>query len=58
MSTFMQNFNIFFNNILSSVSSLWTWLISTVIGQILISIILIMTFIFILNIIISIGKNK
>lgn len=58
MSTFMQNFNIFFNNILSSVSRLWTWLISTVIGQILISIILIMTFIFILNIIISIGKNK
>lgn len=58
MENFMNNFNVFFNSILNAIVSVWNWLSSTLIGQLLISIILISFFLFLLNKIISMGKNK
>lgn len=45
MSSFMSNFNIFLSSCLSSLGSLWSWFISTILGQIFVFITLISLFI-------------
>lgn len=58
MENFMSNFNVFFNSILSALVSVWNWLISTILGQILISIVLISFFIWLLYTIVNLGKKE
>lgn len=58
MENFMNNFNVFFNSILSSLVSVWNWLISTILGQIFISIVLISFFVWLLYKIVNIGKKE
>lgn len=53
MSGFMNDFNIFFTSILGGVQSVWTWLFSTIIGQIILFTIIIMLFIFVIDLIIG-----
>ena len=58
MENFMNNFNVFFNSILSALVSVWNWLISTILGQIFISIVLISFFVWLLYKIVNIGKKE
>ena len=58
MENFMNNFNIFFNSILNALVSVWNWLISTILGQIFISIVLISFFVWLLYTIVNLGKKE
>lgn len=53
MSEFMNDFGIFFNSILTSMQTLWTWLFSTVLGKIILFTIIISLFLFIIYLIID-----
>lgn len=56
MSAFMSNFNIFFTSCLSSLASLWSWFISTILGQIFVFTIIISLFILIIYKLIHLGE--
>lgn len=56
MSSFMSNFNIFFSSCLSSLGSLWSWFISTILGQIFVFTILISLFILLIYKLIHLGE--
>lgn len=53
MQTFMNEFLLFFETLLSCMGSVWNWLISTTLGEILIFIILISIFIFVIKMLVS-----
>lgn len=55
MLSFMEDFNIFFSFIISALTSLWTWLISTILGKIIIFIFVISIFMWIVDRLVSIG---
>lgn len=55
MSNFMNNFTIFFSAILSCLGSIWTWLMSSILGQIFIFMVLISIFCYIIYVLIHIG---
>lgn len=55
MGEFMSNFTIFLNGILSGLSLLYNWFISTILGQIFIFICVILIFIFIIYKLINLG---
>ena len=44
MSNFMSDFNIFFNSIFGGVQTIWNWLFSTVLGEIILFTIIISLF--------------
>ena len=49
MSTFVSNFALFFNAFLGAVSDTWTWLISTIIGQVIVFMVIISLFMFLFS---------
>ena len=49
MQNFMNNFNIFLSFFISGINIIYNWLISTIIGQIIIFILIISIFIYIIN---------
>lgn len=53
MTQFMNDFQVFFNGIFSCLTTLWNWLTSNIIGEILLFVIIISIFIFILNLFID-----
>lgn len=53
MQTFMNDFLIFFQTIFGALESTWTWLSSTILGEILIFIAIITIFIFVIRKIVS-----
>lgn len=53
MENFMNDFSVFFSKIFNCLTSLWNWLSSTIIGEILLFIIIISLFFFLLNLIID-----
>ena len=53
MSNFLNDFNIFLNFIITSIGSIYNWLISTVLGEILLFIVIISIFLFVIYLIIN-----
>lgn len=49
MNSFLNDFSVFFNKMFDCVVSIWNWLISTTIGEIIIFTIIISFFLFVLN---------
>ena len=56
MSNFMSNFEVFLNFFLNGIGSIYTWFMSTIIGQILIFTIIISIFIYIIYKLTEIGN--
>lgn len=48
MSNFMSDFNIFFTSILGGIQTLWNWLFSTVLGEIILFTIIISLFLYLI----------
>lgn len=55
MSAFMSNFEIFMNYVLQSLSSIYSWFIGTIIGQIFIFVVIISIFIYIIYKLVGLG---
>ncbi len=53
MQELMNDFQVFFSGIFSCLTSLWNWLISTTLGEIILFVVLISIFIFIINLFID-----
>ena len=53
MSNFMSDFGIFFNSILGGIQTLWNWLFSTVLGEIILFTIIISLFLSLIYLIID-----
>ena len=53
MASFMSDFSTFFNYILAAIQTLWNWLFSTVLGEIILFTVLISLFIYIIYLIID-----
>lgn len=49
MANLISDFNVFFNSIFNSVSTVFNWFISTPLGEIILFMILISLFLFIIN---------
>ena len=56
MSTFINDFNIFFNSIFTCIQKLWTWLFSNTLGEIILFTITISVFISIVYLLVDL-KN-
>lgn len=53
MSNFMSDFNIFFTSILGGIQTLWNWLFSTVLGEVILFTIIISLFLSLIYLIID-----
>ena len=53
MSNFLNDFNIFLYFIITSMSTIYNWLTSTVLGEIIIFVVLISIFLFVVHLIIE-----
>lgn len=49
MSTFINDFNIFFSGIFSGIQTFWNWFSTTVIGEVILFIVIISVFLFVLS---------
>ena len=56
MQSLMNDFNTFFNSMLTCLSNLWSWIMDTVLGEILLFVIIISIFFFIMFLIVDL-KN-
>ena len=55
MESFMYDFNIFLNFFINGISLIWNWLISTILGKIIVFLVIISIFIFIIYKLVGIG---
>ncbi len=55
MENFMADFNVFLSFFINGISLIWNWLISTILGKIIIFVVIISIFIYIINKLVSIG---
>lgn len=55
MENFMSDFNVFLNFFINGINLIWNWLISTILGKIIIFTVIISIFIYIINKLVSIG---
>ena len=53
MSNFLNDFNIFLNFIITTMSTIYNWLVSTVLGEIILFVVIISIFLFVIHLIIE-----